>query len=345
MAKNPKNTGWFTMPMGPGVSNLYNKGFTLHITHVPTGHEIEFPAFVTDQSDAYTSVWTEETVFGRMDPIATFESTKRVVSLGFAVPSRSRHDALHNLGKINTLLSFLYPTYASVPGATVMNMGPLVRVKYANLICSSENPSQGLLGYITTGITLTPDLEAGVLARSSGGPSADEKSVAGGLRTNRNNNTSDSFKRQRLDANLLEHGSGIEGPEILYKAYNLNFELSVLHEHSLGFEKRQIKGKEVYVFRNKTGRFPYNTGHHTSPNQILNRGDSEALQPVQSAPAPTTGTPQDADTRAEYLAQIRNNAQLNSQVATILSQLGKTIDTATDDELGEAYNQAVARSQ
>ena len=49
-----------------------------------------------------------------------------------------------------------------------MNMGPLVRVKYANLICSAENPSQGLLGYITTGITLTPNIEAGVLARTSG---------------------------------------------------------------------------------------------------------------------------------------------------------------------------------
>jgi hypothetical protein len=343
MAKNPKGTGWFTIPMGPGVSNLYNKGFTLHVTHIPTGHEIEFPAFITDQSDAYTSNWTEETVFGRMDPIATFESTKRVVSLGFTVPSRSRHDALHNLGKLNTLLSFLYPTYASVPGATVMNMGPLVRVKYANLICSTENPSQGLLGYITTGITLTPDLEAGVLARSTGASTEDEKSLAGGLRANRNNLESAKFKTMRLDANLLQHGSGIDGAEILYKAYNLNFELSVLHEHSLGFEKRQIKGKEVYVFRNKTGRFPYNTGHHTSPNQILNRGESEALQPVQSAPAPTDATPQDPETREEYLEQIRNNAQLNSMVAQLLSQLGKTIDTATDAELGEAYNQSAAR--
>ena len=49
MKKDPKVTGWYTKPMGAGVSNLYNAGFYLDITHVPTGHQVEFPAFITDQ--------------------------------------------------------------------------------------------------------------------------------------------------------------------------------------------------------------------------------------------------------------------------------------------------------
>ena len=339
MKKDPKTTGWYTMPMGSGVSHLYNAGYYLEITHVPTGHVVEFPAFITDQSDAYTSNWTEETVFGRMDPIATFESTKRVATLGFTVPSRSRHDALHNLGKLNTLISFLYPTYSSVQGSTVMNMGPLVRVKYANLICSAENPSQGLLGYITTGITLTPNIEAGVLARTSGDPTEHEAKIGRGTRRGVRVGNDAFMARMRNNAALNEHGSGIKGPELLYKAYDLNFELSVLHEHSLGFEKRLVKGKETYVFRNDSGRFPYNTGHHTSPHQILNRGESEALAPLQGTPAPGGGTNQAEDQATNYLEYIRNNAQLEAHVAQILSRNGVDIETASDAMLADAIKQ------
>ena len=85
-----------------GEENLYYKGFVLRIEHVPTKRTVEFSAFITDQTDAFTSNWTEETVFGRMDPIATFESTKRVSSIGFTVPSYSRTQAAHNLARINT---------------------------------------------------------------------------------------------------------------------------------------------------------------------------------------------------------------------------------------------------
>ena len=305
-----RNIGWFTRGMGPGVGNLYKSGFTLHVTHVPTGHTVEFPAFITDHSDAFTSNWTEETVFGRMDPIATFESTKRVASLGFTVPSRSRHDALHNLGQINTLLSFLYPTYADVPGATVMNMGPLVRVKYANLICSTENPSKGLLGYITTGITVTPDMEAGVFGRASGTPDKPEKrrEISG---------DDASFRRALDDRNLNAHGSGISGPEILYKSYNLNFELSVLHEHSLGFTKVPTKKGESFVFRNKKGRFPYNTGTHITPNRILNRGEAEVVQPTQNNASNFPNlTPEE---RKLLLDASRNDDNLTAAMSKYLS--------------------------
>jgi len=166
-----------------------------------------------------------------MDPIATFESTRRVSSLGFTVPSFSQEQAAHNLARINTLLSMLYPTYTAQGGdnvGTTVNMGPLVRIKYANIIDNADNPGKGLLGYITTGITVTPDLEAGLFASTG-------------------------------KANATE----IAGNEILYKSYNLNFELSVLHEHSLGFVKGTTHGgADGWVFRSKAGAFPYQNKKH-----------------------------------------------------------------------------------
>ena len=215
------------------ITNLSNKaGFNLYIEHVPTGYRVDFPAFMTGHTDAYTSTWSEKTVFGRMDPVATFESTKRVSSLSFKVVAYGEWQAASNLDKINRLISFLYPTYTergSKNIGTTVNMGPLVRVKYGNQVVNTQN-GKGLLGYITTGITVTPDLEAGVLASSG---------------------------------NSGQNYTGVSGQEYLYKAYELNFELTVLHEHSLGFVERNSSkrgNKKVYVFRSDKGTFPYNSG-------------------------------------------------------------------------------------
>ena len=58
----------------------------IHIFHVPTGKKISFPAFLTDFKDNYKTDYTKENVFGRMDPITTFKSIQRNISLGFTIP-------------------------------------------------------------------------------------------------------------------------------------------------------------------------------------------------------------------------------------------------------------------
>ena len=266
-----------------GEEALYNKGFVIHIQHIPTKREVEFSAFITDQSDAYTSTWTEETVFGRMDPIATFESTRRVASLGFTVPAYSERQAVNNLSRINSLLSFLYPTYAVQNGAsnqgvgTTLNMGPLVRVKYANIIANADNPSKGLLGYITTGITVTPNLEAGVFA---------------------------SYGDETQNENNLS------GPQIIYRAYDLNFELTVLHEHSLGFVLGNSHGnKPGFVFRSKKGHFPYAMGEKVHlPYTVHGMDFSKKQQAAATARAAARVEKQAAQSYGKPDSKRRNRA-------------------------------------
>ena len=73
-----------------GVANLFNtQGMDLTISHVPTGFQIAFPAFLDLMSDAFTCDWDEESVFGRMDSIPTFRSTRRTLSLAWHVPAES----------------------------------------------------------------------------------------------------------------------------------------------------------------------------------------------------------------------------------------------------------------
>ena len=54
---------------GLGVSDLTNRGYTLDIYSLVANDSVSFPAFMESFSDAYSSEWAAEQVFGRMDPI------------------------------------------------------------------------------------------------------------------------------------------------------------------------------------------------------------------------------------------------------------------------------------
>lgn len=243
---------------GPGVGNLTNKGFVLEFQSLVANKSISFPAFVQNFSDAYTSDWTTEQVFGRMDPIATFSATRRNISAVWTIPAASAKDAAENLAKINDLLSFLYPAYASTDDcATTMNMGPLMRVKFGNLI---STPTGGaLLGWIN-GFTMDPIIEDGMfMFESNAAYLAAIKPSTTGPSNSSSKNTS--------------------GPFYLPKTIRLNFELSVLHEHQLGFTP---SGQSRVP---SPGNFPYpNPSSQKPPATVVPK--AIATKPNSAEPAP-----------------------------------------------------------
>jgi hypothetical protein len=151
----------------PGEQNLFNQGFRLEITHLPTDYSVAFSAFIDQMSDSYNSEWIAEQVYGRMDPIGTYSHTTRAVSVVFKVPAVSPEQAQDNLDKVNRLVSFLYPTYSDSVGATTMNQGPMWGIKFGNLICNAKTGGP-LLGWVR-GITVDPALEEGVFTLDQGG--------------------------------------------------------------------------------------------------------------------------------------------------------------------------------
>lgn len=198
-----------------GPDNLVQQGFKLEIEHLPTGHAVEFAAFLDNISDAYNSEWSSEQVYGRMDPIATFQTTRRALSVSWMIPAESDFQAVTNLDDVNRLLSFLYPLYEGGPGTNI-NMGPLMRVKFGNIIQDAATGG-GLMGYLN-GFTMDPEMDAGFVTYQDG-------------------------------------FDGTSGPELYPKAIRLNFEMTVLHEHPMGWVKQ---GSE-YVFRGVKEGFPYGT--------------------------------------------------------------------------------------
>ena len=76
-----------------------NTKATLRIKSVVTSLGVTFPAFLTDFSQNFEAAWNAEKVYGRMDPIATYQGTTRTVQLGFDIPSADEKDAKTNLSK------------------------------------------------------------------------------------------------------------------------------------------------------------------------------------------------------------------------------------------------------
>ena len=129
--------------------------------------DVKFRAFLTDISQTFGSTWNSEQVYGRNDPIATFASTKRTISVAWDVPSANPAEAKENLEKCNTLIKMAYPSYikAREPGFDVIAKNPLVKVSFGNLI--SDKDGDPLLGFIES-INWKPVLDMGMFNNTQG---------------------------------------------------------------------------------------------------------------------------------------------------------------------------------
>ena len=213
--------------------------FQVHITHLPTARTISFKGWVTDFSDAFTSTWNSETVYGRMDPLVTFQNTGRVISLGFDVPAADGLEAADNLARLNRLAQFLYPVYSSGPDRTMQNTlqgGPLIGLKWTNMIGNASN-GERLIGYLG-GFTYSPQLEHGAFFQT-------------GASTDVVDTTTTEGKQEGYATRDVSTSS-----ERAYvpKVVSVSLDFTVLHTHLTGW----YKGEGGYTFGNSDvdAKFP-----------------------------------------------------------------------------------------
>ena len=124
----------------------------------------EFMAFVTSFSQTFASSWTSEAVYGRIDPIGTFQGNQRTISVGWDVPAGSPKEAAASSLQFATLSQLLYPSYtggdtAAMGNALTLAKPPLIKLKYANLISTVNGDP--LLGWINN-VSWTPALDMGM---------------------------------------------------------------------------------------------------------------------------------------------------------------------------------------
>ena len=265
------------------VTQEANDHGLIKIFHVPSGIEINFPAFLTDFKDDYKTDYQKETVFGRMDPITTFKSIQRNISIGFTVPAASIEEARKNMMKINALISCLYPIYdreggfPGVPssgGATTIKGGPLFKIKFANLITSEGAPGgydvehNGLPGIID-GFSYDPIIDEGIFD---------------------------------------EHVDGAWTGFLYPQSIRASFNFSVLHQQKLGWND-DGSWRDPDTF----GQFPYATG-------VQRRYDHESGQDPWENADPTDTSKWRASAACEDLDPIDMDMNSKAMRACALPQ-------------------------
>lgn len=115
-----------------------------------------FPAILTNFRNAYDTKWNEEEVYGRMDPLGSFNSTSRKVSLGFRIVSTTELEAQDNMAQLSAFYTYLYPKYkGNTSGPSLIQKPPYFEVAFLNLL-SSGVQGTGVKGYITNFNADTP---------------------------------------------------------------------------------------------------------------------------------------------------------------------------------------------
>ena len=212
---------------GDNTDMLANqKNLVIDIFHVPSKQSVLFKAFVTTYQDKFSSEFNSEEVYGRMDPIQTFKSTKRNISLGWDVVSASASEAKENLERCTTLFQMLYPSYAPTGGggtsASTISGGPIFRLKFANLI-------QDVSAEVSEGNAASAEV-AGLVGTISG-----------------------FTYEPNFDSGFFDEGVGTLFPQTI----NLSMEYTVNHTHPLGWKK---DGESSAA---RTDSFPYNKDKET----------------------------------------------------------------------------------
>jgi hypothetical protein len=165
----------------------FTKNYFLDFYHVASKNNVQFKAYLTDYNETYDVNTDSVAVYGRADPIQTYQNTQRNISVTWVIPARGANEAVHNVNRLSTLIKFLYPAYKPIDhgtsdtddvkatppvqqnyfsSATTLSKPPLIRLKYANIISNNITSqskfakNSGLLGFITS-LNHSYDMESG----------------------------------------------------------------------------------------------------------------------------------------------------------------------------------------
>ena len=151
-------------------ADLYaNTGdYYVHILGLHSGVDVKFKAFLTNFNDSWATKFNSEEVYGRMDPIMTFQNTTRKLTIEFDVPSNDATDATDNFAKLSQLAASQYPGFSSAAGgASTISTAPLHKIKFANWATAGGqigNVNSNGLVVAMEGVTFAPNLDAGVIS-------------------------------------------------------------------------------------------------------------------------------------------------------------------------------------
>ena len=143
-----------------------NGDYYVHIMGLHNTVSVKFKAIITNFQDSLTTQFNGEEVYGRIDPIMTFQSTTRKLSISLEVPAASVSEAQQNFQSLSQLMASQYPGYQTAGSATSISTAPLHKIKFANWVTSGGAQgaiSEAGLVVALEGVSFKPNLDAGVI--------------------------------------------------------------------------------------------------------------------------------------------------------------------------------------
>jgi len=109
---------------------------------------VYFRPIITSLAESLSPQWNEQQYYGRVDPVATYQSTKRTVSLSFQLVAFGPEDVRTIYQKLHWLSSMVYPEYDN---NLVYKSGPVIRMRVGDVINAAGNiAGKGLPGILTS---------------------------------------------------------------------------------------------------------------------------------------------------------------------------------------------------
>jgi len=214
--------------------------------HVPSQRSVFFKAYITSFNEAYSSDWSSESVYGRADPIYMFKNTIRKITLAIKIPASSQSEAYENLGKVQSLVQFLYPNYTDVQNAATISQSPLVRLKVMNLL-KNTNESFSPGNYKSPASARRAAAEADELSDYSRMQTwASGDGLLGIIENIAVNHNLES------DDGAFVSGEGTLLPKLL----DINLSFAPIHEHPLGWDGTGIFGPDPNMKRTRAADSP-----------------------------------------------------------------------------------------
>jgi len=144
------------MPIGSQYQSSFKR---IHIKalHVRGAQPLYFSSIITDFTDSWTPKWSPTSVYGRMDPVSFYSGTTRELTVGFRVISDNESEAALNMAKIQKLIQWQYPTYASHGGGLkLLTAPPYFEFSFLNILGGGRK----LQGYINGALQINPGFQA-----------------------------------------------------------------------------------------------------------------------------------------------------------------------------------------
>ena len=264
----------------PGL--LTHSEYVIKFVHIPTGETVNFPGWVTQFDDQYNSIWNSTPTYGRMDPLATFQRTSRVISLGFDVVAANVVEARVNLDKISKFVRFLYPTYTGNEreAQNTLSGGPLLGFKWTNLISNKGTAEGGMLYGYTNGFTYSPNVADGGFLTDPGATTpaqaqmAEFKAMTPTLTDDQRakimsgNSVFKPNKEAQAKISAAVAPARSKASSFIPKTVGISLQFNVLHTHLMGWNDGAFGGTDAANLQ-----FPYVPNVATDPASGVAPGD------------------------------------------------------------------------